>query len=93
VVKSVLEAIESGDWNYEPDAARDRDFQATNAIPGSPEKLQILAWRIQSGLPLWHPNDRHASDPHADARSLRIDQDDVFTPVDMADDWCADEFD
>ena len=33
-------------------------FPATDAIPGSTEKLDILAQRIQLGLPLWHPKDR-----------------------------------
>ncbi|HWB00524.1 MAG TPA: hypothetical protein VG713_18655 [Pirellulales bacterium] len=34
------------------------DFVPTDAPAGSPEKLEILAQRIQQGLPLWHPDDR-----------------------------------
>lgn len=34
------------------------DFEATEAPAGSREKLEILARRIQEGLPLWHPEDR-----------------------------------
>ncbi|MDG2382414.1 MAG: hypothetical protein P8N76_12155 [Pirellulaceae bacterium] len=57
--KSVLQAIQSGDWTFEPETMPERDFRATDALPGSDEKLEILARRIQDGLPLWHPSDRH----------------------------------
>ena len=40
----------------------DSGFLATDALPGSPEKLEILARRIRDGLPLWHPDDRHTYD-------------------------------
>ena len=33
-------------------------FQATDAIPGSPEKVEILKKRVALRLPLFHPNDR-----------------------------------
>lgn len=58
--QSVLEAIKSGDWNYEPDDSPSQgdDFDATSALPGSGQKLEVLAERIRSGLPLWHPEDR-----------------------------------
>ncbi len=59
--RSVLEAIQSGDWTYEPEHGS-AEFRATDAIPGSPEKLEILARRIQAGLPLWHPDDRTGPD-------------------------------
>lgn len=29
----------------------------TNALPGSPEKVRILAERVRSGVSLWHPLD------------------------------------
>lgn len=58
--QSVLEAIKSGDWNYEPEEsdATDDAFDSTTALPGTDQKLEILADRIRSGLPLWHPHDR-----------------------------------
>jgi hypothetical protein len=34
------------------------DFRPTDAPAGSPAKLEVLAERIRSGLPLWHPEDR-----------------------------------
>ena len=34
------------------------EFMATNAVPGSVEKINVLCWRLEQGLPLWHPDDR-----------------------------------
>jgi len=58
VKKSILEAIREGIWDYEPEVADTAAFPATQAIPGSREKLRVLAERIQAGLPLWHERDR-----------------------------------
>jgi hypothetical protein len=58
----VIEAIQDGEWNFEPNNPHQGEFRATDAVPGSREKLDILARRIRMGLPLWHPNDRHAED-------------------------------
>lgn len=59
VRQSVLEAIRSGNWNYEPEEeAAGEEFDSTSALPGSGKKLKVLADRIESGLPLWHPKDR-----------------------------------
>lgn len=62
VAKSVLEAIQVGQWDFEPETEEEAEFDSTNALPGSEEKLKVLATRIQSGLPLWHPSDRHTYD-------------------------------
>lgn len=56
--ESILEAIKQGNWDYEPESTPKADFDSTKALPGTDEKLEILADRIQSGLPLWHPEDR-----------------------------------
>ena len=55
---SVLDAIKMGLWNFEPDAAGDDHFDSTEALPGSKEKLDVLAERVRRGLPLWHHEDR-----------------------------------
>lgn len=34
------------------------EFTATEAPAGSVDKLEILARRVQLGVPLWHPDDR-----------------------------------
>ena len=38
------------------------DFISTQALPGTVEKLDVLAQRLESGLPLWHPSDRRTFD-------------------------------
>ena len=55
---NVLDAIRNGDWHFEPEEVESSDFSATSAIPGSEEKIAVLAARVQSGLPLWHEADR-----------------------------------
>lgn len=55
---SVIEAIQLGIWDFEP---KDKDvdqYESTEALPGSNEKLDILAERLAQGYPLWHPSDR-----------------------------------
>ena len=56
--KSILDAIRMGIWDFEPDLVEDGGFDSTKAMPGSREKLTILAERVESGLPLWHTEDR-----------------------------------
>lgn len=58
VTKSVLDAIREGNWNFEPVEVDKRSFSATHAIPGTNEKLRVLAERVRAGLPLWHDHDR-----------------------------------
>ena len=57
-MRNVFEAIlEFGhDEDFVP--VETDEFAATEAPAGSPEKLEILARRVQMGLPLWHPEDR-----------------------------------
>jgi hypothetical protein len=59
---SVLEAIRLGQWDYEPREVDQRQFDSTVAMPGSDEKLAIMAERLEHGLPLWHPRDRRSWD-------------------------------
>lgn len=65
MAKSVLEAIKQGIWDYEPDDVEERRFAATRAMPGTEEKLEVLAARIDAGLPLWHRADRRDFDDEA----------------------------
>ncbi len=58
MLRSVLEAIREGDWFFEPEQVDDSSFRATVAIPGTEEKLAVLAERARAGLPLWHSGDR-----------------------------------
>ncbi len=56
--KSVLDAIKQGEWGYEPESVDDDEFPSTRAMPGTDEKLSVLAARVEAGLPLWHGCDR-----------------------------------
>ena len=56
--KSVLEAIKLGFWDFEPPEVAESQFDSCDAMPGTEEKLRVLADRIRTGLPLWHPSDR-----------------------------------
>ncbi len=56
--ESVIDAIRQGIWNYEPASSSQQDYDSTNSMPGTPEKLEVLARRLSSGKPLWHPSDR-----------------------------------
>ena len=56
--KSVLEAIKLGFWDFEPPEVEFSEFDASDAMPGTKEKLETLAQRVRNGLPLWHVEDR-----------------------------------
>ncbi len=58
MTKSVLEAIKQGEWSYEPERVDENRYDATTAMPGTDEKLTIMAARVEAGLPLWHGHDR-----------------------------------
>jgi hypothetical protein len=58
MLKNILDAIREGDWYFEPKEVGASGFRATTAIPGTREKLDVLAERVSSGLPLWHESDR-----------------------------------
>ncbi len=60
--KSVLEAIKLGLWDFEPPEVDATQFEAADAMPGTKEKLQIMAERVRCGLPLWHESDREDID-------------------------------
>jgi hypothetical protein len=67
VWNNVLDAIREGDWLFEPVEVEPGRFQPTSAIPGTDEKLNILAERARAGLPLWHEADRlNYDEPGAD---------------------------
>lgn len=35
-----------------------REAEPTDAIPGTLAKVDILRFRVENGMPLWHPDDR-----------------------------------
>ncbi|MEQ1906720.1 MAG: hypothetical protein ABL888_21230 [Pirellulaceae bacterium] len=56
--ESVFEAIRNGQWDFEPECVEDQSFEKTQALPGTSEKVDVLAERLLAGLPLWHAKDR-----------------------------------
>lgn len=66
VPTSVLEAIKVGVWDFEPQEDVQQRFSSTSALPGTDEKLAVLAERVRMGLPLWHPSDRLQFDDEED---------------------------
>ncbi len=67
VRESVLDAIREGRWDFEPEYVDESQYEATEALPGSDEKIRQLADRAREGLPLWHPNDRRSFDDTEEA--------------------------
>jgi hypothetical protein len=55
-----------GFWDYEPEEANSDEYSPTGAMPGTTAKLDVLAERLESGLPLWHPNDRRDCEESSD---------------------------
>lgn len=60
--RSVIEAVKMGQWDFEPDDQEAAAFEATRAMPGTDEKLVVMADRVRQGMPLWHPADRRTYD-------------------------------
>jgi hypothetical protein len=56
-IRNVFEIIElyGHDENFEPQSTA--DFIPTTAPAGTRQKIDVLAERIERGLPLWHPED------------------------------------
>jgi hypothetical protein len=58
VPHSILDAIRSGHWSFEPTEMDAQAFDPCDAMPGTPDKVKTLAERVAQGLPLWHESDR-----------------------------------
>lgn len=62
MARSIIDAIKQGDWTFEPANQQPPDMKATTAMPGTAEKIDILARRLAQGEPLFHPRDRVSYD-------------------------------
>ena len=60
MARSIIDAIKEGNWDFEPELEPTEPIDKTNALPGSTEKLSVLADRLRQGLPLWQPSDRRS---------------------------------
>jgi hypothetical protein len=47
------------------------EFDASDAMPGTREKLQAMAERLRRGMPLWHVADRRDVDAPAVTKRRR----------------------
>ena len=56
--RSILDAVQDGEWDFEPVPCQEDYYEPTRALPGSAEKVGVLKDRVRRGLPLWHPSDR-----------------------------------
>ena len=68
MLRSVLEAIKLGLWDFEPQEADPTEYEAADAMPGTKEKLLVMADRVRRGLPIWHKADREDFDAPAPPR-------------------------
>lgn len=75
MTRSVLDAIRLGVWDFEPLEVPPQQYTPTEALPGSGQKIEILASRLESGLPLWHPEDRVTVLPPSEIDTLGDDPD------------------
>jgi hypothetical protein len=66
VPRSVIDAIKQGDLTFEPARGAAANSQATIALPGTSEKIDVLARRLAEGEPLFHPRDRVTYDQAGD---------------------------
>jgi hypothetical protein len=57
------------------------DEKPVDYWPGSPEKINVIARRLDAGLELWHPQDRHCLDRHTHTQMFR----DLSRDVEMGD--------
>jgi hypothetical protein len=72
VPRSVIDAIKQGDLTFEPASRDAADSKATVAMPGTAEKIDVLAQRLAEGEPLFHPRDKLSYDqPESEASAPR----------------------
>ncbi len=57
-MRNVFEAIQECGHDEDFVPMETDEFIGTDAPAGSRAKLDVLAFRVMRGLPLWHPDDR-----------------------------------
>jgi hypothetical protein len=57
VVNSILEAVKMGLWDFLPHTVDYCELEASDAMPGTREKLDILAEHLRHDLPTAHVDD------------------------------------
>ena len=55
---SILEAVKMGLWDFLPHTVDDRELEASDGVPGTREKLDILAEHLRRDRrPIWPVDD------------------------------------
>ena len=67
--KSVLEAIKLGFWDYEPPEVEFSQYDAADAMPGTGEKLRVMAHRLRLGAVVAQGRPRGHGSPAAAQKS------------------------
>lgn len=57
MANSILEAVKMGRWDFQPHTVDYRDLEASDAMPGTREKLDILVEHLRRDVPTWHIDD------------------------------------
>ncbi len=58
MANSILEAVKIGLWDFQPHTVDYNELEASDATPGTREKLDILAEHLRRSLPTWQFEDR-----------------------------------
>ena len=57
MANSILEAVKMGLWDFQPHTVDYRELEASDTMPGTREKLDILAEHLRRDSPKWHSDD------------------------------------
>jgi len=57
MANSILEAMKMGLWDFLPHTIDYNELEASDAMPGTREKLDILAEHLRHHLPIWPVDD------------------------------------
>ncbi len=69
---SILEAVKMGRWDFRPHTVDYDELEASDAMPGMREKLDVLAEHLRRERLIWHGDDR-LDDDRFD-RQVPVDQ-------------------
>jgi hypothetical protein len=57
MINSILEAVKMGLWDFQPHTVDSSELEASDASPGTREKLDVLAEHLRRTLPFWQMGD------------------------------------
>ena len=69
VANSLLEAVKMGLWYFQPHTVDYGELEASDAMPGTREKLDVLAEHLRRNMPNWR--ERGCPEDHRGGRYCR----------------------